>query len=585
MVPNFIDEASRRDLMVRFVRSRNGWLLCVGIIFVLMCSLGCLIWYAQRPNEALQAYRQRFEELRSFESHWDAGILSLQLGIAPNYDEVSTTARELDAGLTELTNATTANPSLAPVLSELRQYQSSIQEKTILFQQVKASYAMLRNAVAVLPAAIAECYAHPGVMAEIGSGNKRVSDLITESVNGVMSFLISPTPLLQREVDKRLVGLRQVVPATDSHLAEALTRLLGQIDVVVRERFKGNELSLKLDAVPTDANAELILTRLQDLKSGQEAAKRNLWIGATLVSTLIFAAFVALVFTLSQRFLKLNKDNVMLQKANENVEERLLQSAKLSALGQMVAGITHEINTPLAYVRAVFELIKERVVAEASSKGPEDEEAHEELVMLLDDGLHGLDEIATLVRTMKNFSRLDKGTIEPFSVEEGLESALLLAKPQTKYVAEIKREFDTVPLIMGSPTQLRQVFLNLIVNAADAIASTNRRGTLTLRTLMTSSDTVQIDICDDGPGIPEEDLMKIFDPFFTTKPVGHGTGMGLSICYRIIENHGGTIAINSRVGKGTVITLTLPRQDASPSSETGSFSRPNAAENKQVLTA
>ena len=183
--------------------------------------------------------------------------------------------------------------------------------------------------------------------------------------------------------------------------------------------------------------------------------------------------------------------------------------------------------------------------------------------MLVDDGLHGIEEITTLVRTMKNFSRLDKGQIESFSVEEGLESALLIARSQLKYVAEAKREFDTVPQIMCSPSQIRQVFLNLIVNAVDAMATMDRRGVLTLRTRITSSDTVQIDISDNGPGISDDVIGKIFDPFFTTKPVGQGTGMGLSICYRIIENHGGTITVNSKPGKGTVFTITLPRQGES----------------------
>jgi signal transduction histidine kinase len=246
-----------------------------------------------------------------------------------------------------------------------------------------------------------------------------------------------------------------------------------------------------------------------------------------------------------------------------------MQSAKLSALGQMVAGITHEINTPLAYVKAVFELIKERmlvapekIVKDVANEDDEEaaREAREELEILLDDGLHGIEEITTLVRTMKNFSRLDKGHIESFSVEEGLESALLIARSELKYVAEVKREFDSVPQIMGSPSQIRQVLLNLVVNAVDAMTAMDRRGILTLRTRITSSDTVQIDVCDNGPGIPEDVIGKIFDPFFTTKPVGQGTGMGLSICYRIVENHGGTITVSSKPGKGTVFTITLPRQ-------------------------
>jgi len=561
-ISDFIDDASSRSTIQRFASSRRGWMWCVALVVLLSGLLSCLVWYAQRPSQTLPAFQQSFDELRSLEARWNSGILALQLGITPNYDNVTLTARDLEQGLTALTARTASNPELSGLLDKLRQYQSSIGQKNILFQQVKASHAMLRNAVSVLPGVIAECYELPGVSIE-ATGNKRVSDLITESVNSVMSFLTAPTPLLQGQVNDRLSRIRDAAQTSDTGLATALKRLLAQIDVVVRERIKGNNLSLQLSAVATDADAKVILEQIRELSVGAEATKRALWLGVILLSAVLFILFLALVYSLSRRFLKLKKDNAMLQQANENVEEQLMQSAKLSALGQMVAGITHEINTPLAYVRAVFELIRERLTSEAAHERAADEEAHEEVVMLLSDGLHGLDEIATLVRTMKNFSRLDRGAIEPFSVEEGLESALLLAKPKLKYVADIKRDFDSIPPVMGSPTQLRQVFLNLIVNAADAIASTNRRGTLTLRTLITSSDMVQIDICDDGPGIPEENLSKIFDPFFTTKSVGQGTGMGLSICYRIIENHGGTIAVNSRVGKGSVITLILPRMDAS----------------------
>lgn len=567
---NIYDVMSRgsdRVAVQSLASSRAAWICFTALIAVLGSCLGALVWYAQRPDDALPTFQRHFEDLRRVEAKWDAGILALQLGISPNYDDVTASARELDFGLERLQTEASREPELEALMGELKSYRTAIGEKQLMFQQVKASYAMLRNAVSVLPNAIADCYVHPDVLELVGADNKRVSDVITESINGMMSFLISPTPLLKAEVSERLARTRDVSAKVQPELARSLGRLLAQIDVVVRERYRGNELTLKLNAVNTNGNATRILGQLQALDIRHVDMKRNLWSATLLLSALLAASIVALLYLLSRRFLKLSEANVMLQQVNENVEEQLVQSAKLSALGQMVAGITHEINTPLAYVRAVFELIRERMMANpvaptSDGQDSSDEESHEELVMLLDDGLHGLDEIATLIRTMKNFSRLDKGTIESFSVEEGIESALLLAKPQLKYVANVKKEFDSVPNIMASPTQLRQVLLNLIVNAADAMATMDRRGTLTLRTRITSSDTVQIDVCDDGPGISEENLAKIFDPFFTTKAVGHGTGMGLSICYRIIENHGGTIAINSKVSKGTVITITLPRQDA-----------------------
>jgi signal transduction histidine kinase len=508
--------------------------------------------------------------VRDLEAQWDSEILSLQLGISPNYDSVTNTARNLRLGLARLAAQSRSDEALVTLQPGVEAYRQTVEQKAWLSEQVKASYAMIRNSVAILPSAISDAYVHPEILKTIDGENKRVSDLLTETITGMVSFTISPTPLLRESVQERINKTRAASQSVSADLADAIDRFLVHIEVVIRERQRGNELMLAITSVPIEAATSRVQTDLQSLEQAKAGTVRMLWDITVVIAALLVLAFIAFAFVLSRRFVQMGRDNRMLLEVNEDVEEQLMQSAKLSALGQMVAGITHEINTPLAYVKAVFELIQERVTAlpVKSVRDIADEqddeavrEAQEELEMLLQDGLHGIEEITTLVRTMKNFSRLDKGNIESFSVEEGLESALLIARPQLKYVADVAREFDSVPQIMCSPSQIRQVLLNLIVNAADAMATMQRRGVLTLRTRITSSDTVQIDIGDNGPGISAEDISKIFDPFFTTKPIGEGTGMGLSICYRIIENHGGTITVSSRPGKGTVFTLTLPRQD------------------------
>ena len=553
-----------------FVATKRAWVACVGLILILTSSLGGLIWLIQIPNDSLPGFRAGFDSLRHLEAKWDTDILSLQLGIAPHYDAVTNAARDVKLGLAELEQMAAADQTLMTLLPEVRAYRETIAQKDFLSEQVKASYAMLRNSVSVLSSAMSDSYERPEILEPIVGLNRRPSDLITEIITGMVSFTISPTVPLRNLIQERIAATRAVIQSISPQLAGELERFLAQIEVVVKERQRGSLLMLAVTSIPTDVAANRIQTELFFLEAAHADAQRRLW--DLLVLILIFLALTFTVFVgiLWRSSVQLHKDNRMLQQVNEDVEEQLMQSAKLSALGQMVAGITHEINTPLAYVKAVFELIKERVIAEPEMTAPAAAESHdneaarewrEELHMLLDDGLHGLEEMATLVRTMKNFSRLDKGHIESYSVEEGIESALVIVRPQLKYVADVKREFDPVPHIMGSPSQLRQVLLNLIVNAVDAMATMNRRGLLTLRTRITSSDTVLIEICDNGPGISEENLGKIFDPFFTTKSVGEGTGMGLSICYRIIENHGGTITVNSKPGSGTVFTLTLPRQD------------------------
>jgi signal transduction histidine kinase len=145
--------------------------------------------------------------------------------------------------------------------------------------------------------------------------------------------------------------------------------------------------------------------------------------------------------------------------------------------------------------------------------------------------------------------------VSSFNLNEGLESALLLAKHELKHLT-IKKHFGEIPAITCSPSQLNQVFLNLINNAAQAIESGN--GELTLTTRVEDAHHVAVEIADNGKGIPPEIMSKIFDPFFTTKAVGKGTGLGLSISYKIIEQHGGKISVDSTVGKGTRFTIILP---------------------------
>ncbi|OCP23594.1 MULTISPECIES: DAHL domain-containing protein [unclassified Ensifer] len=552
-------------LSVNFIASNRAWAFYAGFFVILSVTLAALFWSIQSSKDTLTDFRQQFERMRDLETKWDNEILSLQLGIASNYDRVTSSARDLKLGVRDLEKSVSLHDDLASLLAGVQAYRQAIEQKDWLSEQVKASYAMLRNSISVLPNAVSDAYRHPAISQPIAELNRRPSDLITEAITSMLSFATAPTASLRDTVLERLSATRAATKSLPPGLSDAIERFLVQSEVVIKERQRGNAVMLDITAIPSAALSNDIQARLQSLELRNTEAQRRALLGG--LSALVLAAIVIVIW---RRFAKLNKDNRMLHQANETVEQQLMQSAKLSSLGQMVAGITHEINTPLAYVKAVFEVIKERVVSEPemiASDGMDEDDAdvarewREELETLLDDGLHGLEEMAALVRTMKNFSRLDKGEVERFNVEQEIENALLIAQPQLKQFADTKREYDSVPHIIGSPSQLRQVLLNLIINSAQAMATMDRRGLLIVRTRLTSSDTVQIEFCDNGPGISEEHLAKVFDPFFTTKAIGEGTGMGLSISYRIVENHGGTIAVNSRLGKGTVFTVTLPRQD------------------------
>jgi signal transduction histidine kinase len=293
--------------------------------------------------------------------------------------------------------------------------------------------------------------------------------------------------------------------------------------------------------------------------------------------------------TLEKRVAERTRDlSTTLQRLQES-EAQLVQSEKMSSLGQMVAGVAHEMNSPLAYVKNSVATARDRMpdlrdtlqqasrlleILRSDNPDPEDlqasfnalesrlakldqEHALEDLDALTKDGLHGIEQIVELVTNLRNFSRLDRSKVASFNVNEGVRATLLIAKPALRKV-DVEHRLGEIPSITCSPSQVNQVLLNLVTNAAQAMDKP--RGRITVVTREGSPGTVAIEVEDNGKGIPEESIPKIFDPFFTTKEVGKGTGLGLSIAYKIVKQHGGHIDVRSTLGVGTTVIVTLPVQ-------------------------
>ncbi len=261
-----------------------------------------------------------------------------------------------------------------------------------------------------------------------------------------------------------------------------------------------------------------------------------------------------------------------------STQQQLIQSEKMSGLGQMVAGIAHEINNANNFIHANLFHAQEyvKVLNEAlelaGNACPEAAQAiiriNEELELdyiredfgkLLNSMREGSGRIRSIVATLRNFSRLDHSELKAVDLNEGLESSLFMLQNKLKSKIKIEKQYGILPLVKCHAGQINQVFYNLIDNALDAMKSTTKSGELIIRTFVSAPEWVTISIRDTGIGIPAEIQDKIFDPFFTTKPVGSGTGLGLSVCYQVIvQAHGGRIQCISKVGEGTELILELP---------------------------
>jgi PAS domain S-box-containing protein len=245
-------------------------------------------------------------------------------------------------------------------------------------------------------------------------------------------------------------------------------------------------------------------------------------------------------------------------------QAHLVQSEKMASLGGLVAGIAHEINTPVGAMTSMHDTLMRAIaklkehLKETNPGAFEKDERLKSLFAMIDESNQvirsGASRVAEIVRRLRSFARLDEAELKKVDVHEGLEDTLTLVHHEIKHNIQIVRDYGTLPLMSVFPSRLNQVFLNLINNARQAI---HNKGTITLRTWV-EDKTASIAITDDGVGIPKENLPRVFDPGFTTKGVGVGTGLGLSICYQIVKDHRGRIDVESEVGKGATFTVRIP---------------------------
>ncbi|MGI9258573.1 MAG: sensor histidine kinase, partial [Gammaproteobacteria bacterium] len=446
---------------------------------------------------------------------------------------------------------------------------------------------------------------------------------------GTLDFASSASASNDAELRRLLVSLGRD-QRIDANMPGQARQLLESVETVLNNK---QILQSRIDQIaetPLPANAESLSLAAVDL---YRATLISVDQGRSLLAiyaVLLLAAAGVIAFRLNQSYRYLNQANFSLENVNSSLEQRvsdrtdelagtlenlkesqvqLVQAEKMSSLGQLVAGISHEINTPLLYLANNAVLIQERLDATENfverckttfTLKPEDFESKKEFQkkFLLElkklktilrteeidagieeakdltlDSIEGLNDLTEMAQSLKDFSRLDRSPVGSFDVNAGLEKSLTIARNALKHKANVRKFFGELPEIECSPSQINQIFLNIITNAAQAV---DENGEIIITTKLKDENHVSITIADNGCGISEENLGKIRDPFFTTKEVGTGTGLGLSIVDEIMRAHGGELAVASEVGKGSTFTITLPiAHSETPSRDDGDADAPD----------
>ena len=592
--------AKKRGLVRRLLR-KSPLLVNAAIGLVLLAVLGALVSRARAVDTvAHDEVVTLLRLLKQVDAEWNVDVLRFKAGLSTSLDPAATPLpliHSLEAALRRRAVGEVwygHDAGHARVLQLLERNKLALDQKIALIERFKSQHAVLRNSSRYLPVAAAEVLA--GLDAAAPAAKPTVGPAVSEVLTQVLVYVNAPEALAATKATEALARLQRLATALPPEAAERVAGFSAHATTVLKQEQLGTQLLADLMALPTargidelgDAQAQeygkLLATQQND---------RWLFVGYCLLLLLLLAHLARRHYR-ARRLL--GKTNTDLQRANAKLQEsqvHLVQSERMSALGQLVTGLAHEIDTALVPVKAGVDLLggqaaplvelvvrsqefvqmmrdpqrshdREQFNREFRSFEAATREVAQHGVLdaagpMFKDGQHGVEQIAGIVASLKTFSPADRTKASEFSVHESLDSMLVLARHLLKNRVEVRKEFGEVPRIHGSPSQIGQVFLNLFANAVHAIPEGRAEpGVIVLRTRMEGRDMLRVEIQDNGRSIPDDVLPRIFDPFFTTREAGQGIGMGLSVSFGIVQEHGGMILVDTEPGAGTVFAVLLP---------------------------
>ena len=598
-------------------RARGWWPL--GLLAALLAGALLYLSLQDRRSAASDYYENvaLLRQIKELDATWEADVLKARLGMKQDGDALAATLRELDR-LPRLLRIGPAGQSGPGALdASVAALRSALAHKAGLIAQFQVHNDALRNSLAFLPLATDELVE---LGADGGSGAVRHAGAAANKVL-LATLVYNGKPSDEAFFDIELA--LAVLSAAARPLPPALAQRLGQIAVhartVVRERLAVRDLLLRITAAPAAAHADrisAILTAEQQHSIARVQQQRMylLLLSAALAALLLYAALRlirshAIIRRVNNQLLQANEGleaavrartgellraNGQLQTEmaeRKQLEGRLVQSEKLASVGQLAAGVAHEINNPLAflganaamleqYLERLFEMLAIYREAEQAMSGPpalaerlQRERKRLELDYLRDDipdilreSRQGMARVSKIVQALKEFARSDaQQQWEPADLHGCIDATLELIAGELQQKADVVKQYGALPDIECMPSQLSQVVMNLLLNACQAVGP--QRGRIAIRTGMEDGQA-WFEVADDGCGMAAEVLPRIFDPFFTTRDIGQGTGLGLALSYGIVQQHRGRIDVQSAPRKGSSFRVSLPLRRGAENSHT-----------------